>query len=145
MKNSDQFCNVYLKLRFISFKMMPVETSLWLHTHQHATSRDTYKGTIVMKYFSCVISSELKLFARCKRYGRILVACICILQKPIVFFFFFFFLLFFFFFLFFFVVFDFLMNVKIDFHISHRQNCPVKYIWSFETPLLIFYQTSCPH
>ena len=44
----------------------------------------------------------------------------------------------------FFVSFDFLMKVKSDFHISHRQKCPIVYIWSFETPLLTLYKTSCP-
>ena len=142
MKNSDQFCNVYLKLWFISFKLMPVEMSLWRHPHQHATSRDEYKGTIAMKYFSCIISSELKICAPCKNhvsyfnsvylhlietnlYTILLTSKQLKCDK-------------------FFVVFDFLMNVKIDFHISHRQTRQVKYSWCFETPLLILDQTSCP-
>ena len=37
-----------------------------------------------------------------------------------------------------------LTNVKTDFHMSHRQKRPVKYISSFETPLFILYETSCP-
>ena len=43
----------------------------------------------------------------------------------------------------FFVIFDILTNVKIDFHMSHRQKCPVKFIWTFETPVFILYKTSC--
>ena len=31
-------------------------------------SRDSSKGTIIVKHFSCVISSELKIFARCKKH-----------------------------------------------------------------------------
>ena len=99
-------------------------------------------GAIVVKHFSCVISSELKIFARCKKYvsyfssvythlietdlytislaSKLLKCGKC------------------------FVVFDFLMNVKIDVHISHRQKRIVKYIWSFEISLLILYKTSCP-
>ena len=68
IQDSDQICNAYLKLWFISFELMPIETSLWHHNHQHATSRYASKGTIVMKHVSCVISSELKIFARYEKH-----------------------------------------------------------------------------
>ena len=92
-----------------------------------------------MKYFAYVISSELKILSRGKKhvsyfssvYLHLIETSLCttsLASKQLkcdg-----------------FFVVFDFSINVKIDFHISHRQNRPVKYIWSFETPLLILYQT----
>ena len=54
MKDLNQFCNVYLKLEFISFKLIPIETSLWHHNRQHATSREVSKGTIVVKLFLCL-------------------------------------------------------------------------------------------
>ena len=77
-----------------------------------------------MKYFSCIISSELKIFVRCKKhvtyfsivylhfietnlYTILLTSKQLKCDK-------------------FFFVFDFLMNVKINFRISHRQNRPVK-------------------
>ena len=44
---------------------MPTESRLRRHHHQNATSRDASKGAIVEKHFLCVVSSELKLFARC--------------------------------------------------------------------------------
>ena len=65
MQDSDQFGNAYLKIWFISFKLMTTETSLWRHNHQYATLFDATKGTIVMKYF--FISSELNTSARCKK------------------------------------------------------------------------------
>ena len=100
------------------------------------------KGTIVVEHFLCVISSEIKIFARCKKqasyfssvylhliktdlYTISLASKLLKCDK-------------------FFVIFNFSMNVKFDFHISHRQKRPVKYIWSFETTLLILYNTSCP-
>ena len=95
-----------------------------------------------MKHFSCVVSLVLKIFARCKKHVsyfssvylhliKIYPYTISLASK-----------------LLkcdqFFVIFNFLTNVKIDFHISHRQKHPVKYIWYFETPLFILYKTSCP-
>ena len=105
---------------------MHIETSSSRHNHQHVTSRDASKGTIVLKQFQCVISSELKVFAWCKKhmsfdssiYLHLIetdVYTISLASK-----------------LLkcddFFVIFDFLMTVKINFHISHRQKRPVKYI-----------------
>ena len=121
---------------------MPIETSLLRHNHQHATSLDMSNGTVVVKRFSCVISSELKIFACCKKHvsycssiylylietDLYTISLASKLLKCYEFF----------------VIFSFLMNVKIDVHISHRQKRPVNYIWSFETPLLILYNTSCP-
>ena len=141
MQDSTQFCSVYLKLWFISFTPMPVETSLWRHNHQHATSRDASKGIIVVKHFSCVISLELKIFARCKKhvsyfssvylnlieiylYTKSLASKLLNCDR-------------------YFVIFDLLTNVQIDFHMSNRQKRPVKFNWSFETPLFILYKTSC--
>ena len=89
-------------------------------------SRDASKGTIVVKHFSCVISSELKVFACYKKhlsyfnsiylhlietdvYTISLASKLLKCDES-------------------FVIFNFLMNVKIDFHISHRQKSPVKYI-----------------
>ena len=143
IQNPDQFYNVYLKLWFISFKLMPIDTSLWCHSHQHATSRDVSNDTIVVEHFSCVISSELKIFAWCKKHVSYISSVYLYLTDPDLYtislaskllkcykFFF---------------IFDCLMNVKIDVHISHRQKCPIEYIWSFETPLkLILYKTLCP-
>ena len=90
------------------------------------TSRDASKGTIVVKHFSCVISSELKIFACCKKHMSYFSSGYLHLITPVLYtislaskllkcneFFF---------------IFDFLMNVKIGFHISHRQKRPVKYI-----------------
>ena len=95
-----------------------------------------------MKHFSCVISSVLKIFALCKKhvsyfsgvYRHLIetyLYTISLASKQLkcdes------------------FVIFDFLTNVKIDFHMSHRQKCLAKQIWSFGTPLLILYKTSCP-
>ena len=47
---------------------MPVQTSFGRHSHEHAMSHDASKGTIVLKHFSCVISSKLKIFACCKKH-----------------------------------------------------------------------------
>ena len=78
------------------------------------TSRDASKGTIVVKYFSCVISLELKIFASCKKHVSYfssvylnlieisLASKLLNCDK-------------------FFVIFDFLTYVKIYFHMSHRQ------------------------
>ena len=112
--------------------------------HDVIVISDASKGTNVVKHFSCVISSEVKIFACCKKHmsyfsniylhlietklyrstislaSKLLKCDEC------------------------FVIFDISMNVKIDFHISHSQKRPVKYIKSFETPLLILYKTSCP-
>ena len=92
--------------------------------------------------FSCVIASDLKIFPCCKKHVSYFSSMYLHLIETL---------------LYtisleskllkcdkFFITFDFLMNVKIDFHISHRQKQPVKYIWSFETPLLILYKSSCP-
>ena len=95
-----------------------------------------------MKHFSCVISLEFKIFAYCKKHVsyfssvylnlieiylyKISLASMLLNCDE------------------FFTIFDFLTNVKIDFNMSHRQNRPVKFIWSFETPLFILYKTSCP-
>ena len=105
---------------------MSVEMSMWRHNQKHATSREASKGTIVLKHFSYVISSELKIFARCKKnilyfssmhlrqtetdlYTISLASKLLKWNEC-------------------FAIFEFLMNVKIDFHISRRQKCPVKYI-----------------
>ena len=94
------------------------------------------------KNFSCVILLVLKIFARCKKhvsyYSSVYLQLIEIYLYTIslaskllkcddVF-----------------VIFDFLTNVKIDFRMSYRQKRPVKYFWSFETPLFILYKTLCP-
>ena len=94
-------------------------------SNQHVTSRDASKDTIVTKYFSCVFSSELKTFACCKKrmsyfsssiylhliktdlYTISLASKLLKCDE-------------------FFVSFDFLINDKIDFHISHRQKTPSK-------------------
>ena len=79
-----------------------------------------------MKHFSCVISLELKIFACCKKYVsffssvylnliEIYLYTISLASKQLNF-------------DRFFVIFDILTNVKIDFHMSHRQKCPVKFI-----------------
>ena len=93
-----------------------------------------------MEHFSRVISLELKIFARCKKHVsyfssvylnliEIYLNTTCLASK-----------------LLncdgFFVIFEFLTNIKFDFHMSHRQKRPVKFIWSFETPLFILYKTS---
>ena len=99
-------------------------------------------GTIVVKHFSCVIWSELKIFARCKKHVSYFSSVylylietdlytISLASKLLKCYEFF-------------VIFNFLVNVKIDVHISHRQKGIVKYIWSFETAQLILYKTSCP-
>ena len=84
------------------------------------TSRDASKGTIVLKHFSCVISSELKIFARCEKhvlYFRsmhlrlietdlyTISLAIKLLKGDECF-----------------AIFESLKNVKIDFHIFRRQN-----------------------
>ena len=105
-------------------------------------SHDPSKSTIVVKQFSCVILLVLEIFAHCKMhvsyfscvylnlieiylYIISLVSKLLKCDKLL-------------------VIFNFLTNVKIDFHMSRKQKRPVKYIWSFETPLFIHYKTSCP-
>ena len=94
-----------------------------------------------MKHFSCVISLEFKIFARCEKhvsylssvylnlieiylYTRSLESKLLNCDR-------------------FFVLFDFLTKVKIDFPI-HFHLRPVKFICSFETLLFILYKTLCP-
>ena len=51
MRDSDQFCNVCLKLWFISFTLMPIETILWRHNHQHATHVTRLKAPLLWNIF----------------------------------------------------------------------------------------------
>ena len=87
---------------------------------------DASKGTIVVKQFSFVILLVLKIFTCCKKHVSYFSSVYLNLTGI---------------YLFtislaskllkcdkFFVSFDFLTNVKIDFHMTHRQKCPVKYI-----------------
>ena len=111
-------------------------------SHQHATSRDVSNGTIVVKHFSCVILSELKIFARCKKhilycssmylylmetdlYAILLVSKLlkCTNFSS-------------------FLIFWWMSKLMSIFLIDKK--CPVKYIWSFETLLFILYETLCP-
>ena len=91
-------------------------------------SHDASKGIIVLKYFACVISSELKIFACCKKHTSYFSSGYLHLIKPdlytislaskqlkcnkI------------------FVIMGFLTTVKIDFYMFLSQKRPVKYIWS---------------
>ena len=125
-QNPDKFYNIFLKLRLITFKLMPIETSLWRHNYQHATSRNVSNDTIVVKHFSYVISSEMKIFARCKKHvlyfssvylylietDLYTISFASKLLKRYEFF----------------VIFDILMNVRIDVHISDRHKSIVKCI-----------------
>ena len=141
MQDSCQFLNFIWNHDLVASNWC-VEMNMWHHNHQHATSRDASKGTIILKYFSCIISSELKIFARCKKnvlyfssvhlhlietnlYTISLARKLLRWNKC-------------------FAIFEFLMNVKFDFHNSCRQKCPVKYIWYLETSLSIIYKASCP-
>ena len=95
------------------------------------------KGTIIVKHFSCVISLVLKIFARCEKH----VSYFSSVQKSI------------------FIQYRWTVSCWKVTNVSSfsifwwmsklisiflRQKCPLKYIWSIETPLFILFKTSCP-